>query len=147
MTPLPDDLVKSIPPLHMQDSLLDNQLTAHARRTLKDAGLTWFLLELHTDQDTFSAYLVGPRQEQFGYFSFGYLEEHLGVAALDVLGEIPGEGFILGVAEVPSAIEYDQSFPPQPLIDAVRAERVARHARGEGLPINATIAPHRAYYY
>ena len=147
MTPLPDDLVKSIPPLHMQDSLLDNQLTAHARRTLKDAGLTWFLLELHTDQDTFSAYLVDPRQEQFGYFSFSYLEEHLGIAALDVLGEIPGEGFILGLEELPSAIEYDHSFTPKPLIDAVKTERVARHAKGEGLHTSASLAPYRAYYY
>ena len=147
MTPLPDDLVKSIPPLHMQDSLLDNQLTAHARRTLKDAGLTWFLLELHTDQDTFSAYLVDPRQEQFGYFSFSYLEEHLGIAALDVLGEIPGEGFLLGLEELPSAIEYDHSFTPKPLIDAVKTERVARHAKGEGLHTSASLAPYRAYYY
>ena len=130
MTSLPDDVVKRIPPLHTQDNLPDNQLTAYARLTLKDAGLTWFLLELHTDQDTFSAYLVDPRQEQFGYFSFSYLEEHLGIAALDVLGEIPGEGFILGLEELPSAIEYDHSFTPKPLIGAVKTERVARHAKG-----------------
>ncbi len=147
MTLLPDDLVKRIPPLHTQDSLLDNQLTAYARLTLKEAGLTWFLLELHTDQDTFSAYLVDPRQEQFGYFSFSYLEEHLGIAALDVLGEIPGEGFILGLEELPSAIEYDHSFTPKPLIDAVKTERVARHAKGEGLHTSASLALYRAYYY
>src|SRR5436309_3285562 len=122
MTPLPDDVVKRIPPLHTQDNLPDNQLTAYARLTLKDAGLTWFVLELHTDQDTFSAYLVDPRQEQFGYFSFSYLEEHLGTATLDVLGEIPGEGFILGIEEVSSAIEYDQSFTQKPLVNAVRQE-------------------------
>src|SRR5207244_2561819 len=147
MTLLPNDLVKRIPPLHTQDNLPDNQLTAYARLTLKDAGLTWFLLEMHTDQDTFSAYLVDPRQEQFGYFSFSYLEEHLGIAALDVLGEIPGEGFILGLEELPSAIEYDHSFTPKPLVVAVREERIERHTKGEGLPTSSSLAPHRAYYY
>ncbi|HYT37000.1 MAG TPA: hypothetical protein VEL49_07430 [Ktedonobacteraceae bacterium] len=100
MTILPDDLVKRIPPLHTQDSLPDNSLTAYARLTLKDAGLTWYILELHSDQDTFSGYLIDPQKEQFGYFSFAYLEEHLGVAALDLLGEVPDEGFILGLSEV-----------------------------------------------
>ena len=147
MTLLPNDLVQRIPPLYTQDSLPDNQLTAYARLTVKAIGYTWFLLELHSDQDTFSAYLVDPRQEQFGYFSFAYLEEHLGIASLEVLGELPGGEVILGMAEVPSAIEYDQSFIPKPLVEAVRAERVARHAKGEGLPTNATLAPHRAYYY
>ena len=147
MTLLPDEIVKRIPPLHTQDSLPDDQLTAYARLTLKAIGLTWFLLELHTDQDTFSAYLIDPQKEQFGYFSFSYLEEHLGIATLDVLGEIPGEGFILGVQEIPSAIEYDQNFTPKPLGDAVRDERIERHAHGEGLPTSASLAPHRAYYY
>ena len=82
-TLLPDDLVKRIPPLHTQDCLPDNQLTAYARLTVKAIGYTWFVLELHGDQDTFSAYLIDPRQEQFGYFSFAYLEEHLGIASLD----------------------------------------------------------------
>ena len=147
MTLLPDELVQRIPPLHTQDNLPDNQLITYARLTLKDAGLTWFLLELHADQDTFSAYLIDPKQEQFGYFSFAYLEEHLGIAALDVLAEIPVEGFILGVEEIPSAIEYDHSFMPKPLIEAVREERKARHAKGEGLPTSRSLAPHRAYYY
>ena len=35
MTPLPDDVVKRIPPLHTQDNLPDTQLTAYARLTLK----------------------------------------------------------------------------------------------------------------
>src|SRR6266699_4997742 len=118
MTLLPNDLVKRIPPLHTQDNLADNQLTAYARLTLKDAGLTWFLLELNTDQDTFSAYLIDPQKEQFGYFSFTYLEEHLGVASLEVLGEIPGEGVILGLEEIPSALAYDQSFTPKRLVEA-----------------------------
>lgn len=144
---LPDDLVARIPPLHTQDSLPDNQLIAYARLTLKDAGLTWFVLELHRDQDTFSAYLIDSRQEQFGYFSFSYLEEHLGIAALDVLAEIPGEGFILGLSEVPSALAYNESFSPKPLIDAVREERILRHAKGEGLPTDSSLARHRAYYY
>ncbi len=147
MTLLPDDLVKRIPPLHTQDSLADNQLTAYARLTLKDAGLTWFLLELYSDQDTFSGYLIDPQKEQFGYFSFTYLEEHLGIASLDLLGEIPGEGFILGLAEVPSTIEYDHSFTPKPLVEAVRKERIAQHLKSQGLPTNASLAPHRAYYY
>ena len=71
----------------------------------------------------------------------------MGIASLEVLGELPGEGLILGMAEVPSAIEYDQSFSPKPLVEAVREERRKRHAKGEGLPTNATLAPHRAYYY
>lgn len=147
MTPLPNDLLQRIPPLHTQDSLPDNQLIAYARLTIKAVGYTWFVLELHGDQDTYSAYLIDPQQEQFGYFSFSYIEEHLGIASLDVLGEIPGEGFILGIAELPSVIEYDASFTPKPLIDAVRQERIMRHAHGEGLPTNASLAPHRAYYY
>ncbi len=147
MTPLPDDLVQRIPSLHIQDTLPDGQLIAYARLTLTDAGLTWFVLELHGDQDTFSAYLIDPNQEQFGYFSFAYLAEHLGIAALDVLAEIPGEGFILGLEEIPSAIEYDESFSPKPLVDAVREERIKRHAKGEGLPTNSSLARHRAYYY
>src|SRR5437588_9255956 len=147
MTLLPDDAVARTPPLHTQDSLPDDQLMSYARLTLKAIGMTWYLLELHSDQDTFSAYLVDPQKEQFGYFSFSYLEEHLGIASLEVLGELPGEGVILGMAEVPSAIEYDQSFSPKPLVEAVRAERRKRHAKGEGLLTSATIAPHRAYYY
>lgn len=147
MTLLPDDAVQRTPPLHTQDSLPDDQLMSYARLTLKDIGMTWYLLELHTDQDTFSAYLVDPEKEQFGYFSFSYLEEHLGIASLDVLGEIPGAGFILGFEEVSSAIEYDQSFSPKRLVDAVREEREERHTRGEGLPLSASLAPHRAYYY
>lgn len=147
MTQLPDDLVQCIPPLHTQDSLSDTQLTAYARLTLTVAGLTWFLLELHGDQDTFSGYLIDPEKEQFGYFSFAYLEEHLGIAALDVLAEIPGEGCILGLAQVPSAIAYDESFSPKPLIEAVRDERILRHAQGEGLPTDSSLALHRAYYY
>src|SRR2546423_12351546 len=131
----------------MQDSLPDNQLTAYARLTLKDAGLTWFVLELHSDQDTFSAYLIDPQQEQFGYFSFGYLEEHLGIASLEVLGELPGEGVILGMAEVPSAIEYDQSFTPKPLVEAVREKGQIGHSKREGVPTKATIEPQRAYMY
>lgn len=131
MTLLPRDTLNRIPPLHTQDSLPDDQLTAYARLTFKDIGLTWFLLELHTDQDTFSAYLIDPQNEQFGYFSFSYLEEHLGIATLDVLGEIPGEGFILGFGEIQSAIEYNQSFTPKPLGDVVRDERIERHAHGE----------------
>src|SRR5436305_2322975 len=124
MTPLPNDLVQHIPPLHTQDSLTDTQLTAYARLTVTDIGYTWFLLELHTDQDTFSAYLIDPNQEQFGYFSFSYLEEHLGIATLDVLAEIPGEGFVLGLEEIPSAIEYDESFTQKPLVNAVMQERI-----------------------
>jgi hypothetical protein len=147
MTILPDDLVKRIPPLHTQDSLADNRLTAYARLTLRDAGMTWYILELDTDQDTFSAYLIDPKQEQFGYFSFEYLEEHLGIAALDLLGEIPGEGFILGLSEIPSIIECDESFTTRLLVDAVRQERIKRHIIGEGLPTDASLAPHRAYYY
>lgn len=147
MTPLPDDLVQRIPPLHTQDTLSDDQLVAYARLTIKAIGYTWFVLELHGDQDTYSAYLIDPQKEQFGYFSFSYLEEHLGIAALDVLGEIPGSGFILGFAKVPSVFEYDESFTSKPLIDAVREERIMRHAQGEGLPIDVSLAPHRAYYY
>ncbi len=147
MTILPSDLVKRIPPLHTQDSLADNQLTTFARLTLKDAGLTWYILELHSDQDTFSGYLIDPKKEQFGYFSFAYLEEHLGIAALDLLGELPGEGFILGLSEIPSIIEYDESFTTRPLIEAIRQERIKRHIIGEGLPTDSSLAPHRAYYY
>jgi hypothetical protein len=133
--------------LHTQDSLPDNQLLAYARLTLKAIGYTWFLLELHTDQDTFSAYLIDPQKEQFGYFSFLYLEEHLGIAALEVLGEIPDEGMVFSLEEVSTTIEYDESFTPKPLIDAVRQERVTQHQHGEGLSTNASLAPHRAYYY
>src|SRR6266700_6135317 len=97
---LPEELRKQLPPLHTQDSLPDDQLIAYAKLTLKTIGLTWFILELHADEDTFSAYLIDPQKEQFGYFSFTYLEEHLGVAALDLLGEVPGEGFILGLSEL-----------------------------------------------
>jgi hypothetical protein len=147
MTILPSDLAKLIPPLHTQDSLPDNRLTAYARLTLKDAGMTWYILELDTDQDTFSAYLIDPQQEQFGYFSFEYLEEHLGIASLELLGEIQGEGFILGFSESPSVIEYDESFTTRPLIEAVKQERIKRHIIGEGLPTDASLAPHRAYYY
>jgi hypothetical protein len=144
---LPNDLVQRIPPLHTQDGLPDNQLIAYARLTITAIGYTWFLLELHTDQDTFSAYLVDPDKEQFGYFSFSYLEEHLGIAALNVLGEIPGEGMILSLEEIPSAIEYDEHFIQKPLIEAVREERRKRHAKGEGLSMSASLSPHRAYYY
>ena len=49
MTPLPDDLVQRIPPLHTQDSLPDTDLTAYARLTVKAIGYTWFVLELHGD--------------------------------------------------------------------------------------------------
>ena len=70
MTPLPDDLVARIPSLHTQDSLPDDQLKAYARLTIKALGLTFFLLELHGDQDTFSAYLIVPDIEEFGYLSF-----------------------------------------------------------------------------
>src|SRR5436309_2338180 len=141
MTLLPDDLVQRLPPLHTQDSLPDDQLIAYARLTLKAIGYTWFLLELHEDQDTFSAYLIDPQKEQFGYFSFAYIEEHLGIASIDVLGEIPGEGFILGLAEIPSVIAYDERFMQKPLIEAVREERTARQAHGEGLPISASLSP------
>jgi hypothetical protein len=144
---LPDDLLQRIPPLHTQDSLPDNQLTAYARLTIKAIDFTWFLLELHSDQDTFSAYLIDPQKEQFGYFSFSYIEEHLGIAALEVLGEIPGEGMILSLEEVPSAIAYDERFMQKPLVEAVRQERKKRHGQGEGLPISASLSPHRAYYY
>ncbi len=147
MTPLPDDLMQQIPPLHTQDTLPDDQLIAYARLTIKAIGLTWFVLELHEDQDTYSAYLIDPEKEQFGYFSFSYIEEHLGIAALEVLGEIPGSGFLLGFAEIPSVIEYDGSFTPKPLIEAVREERTERQAHGEGLPSDASLSPHRAYYY
>ena len=146
MSILPDDLVARIPPLHTQDSLPDAALTAYARLTLTEAGLTWFLLELHDDQDTFSGYLIDPKQEQFGYFSFAYLEEHLGTAAWDVLAGIPGEGFLLGLSEVPSGIAYDASFSPKSLLDAVKEERVQRLAKGKRFRPDAPLSPHRAYY-
>ncbi len=144
---LPGELRKQLPPLHTQDSLPDDQLIAYAKLTLKTIGLTWFILELHADEDIFSAYLIDPQKEQFGYFSFSYLEEHLGIAALDVLGEIPAEGMILSLEEVPSTIEYDENFTSKPLVEAVREERIKRRASGEGLPTDAILAPHRAYYY
>src|SRR6266700_5748891 len=138
----------SMPVVSSQISLLRNAyLYTTNGMVSKDAGLTWFLLELHSDQDTFSGYLTDPQKEQFGYFSFTYLEEHLGIASLDLLGEIPGEGFILGLAEVPSTIEYDHSFTPKPLVEAVRKERTAQHLKSQGLPTNESLAPHRAYYY
>lgn len=55
MTLLPDDVVKRLPPLHTQEWLSDDHLYAYARLTLKAAGYTWFLLELHTDHDIFNA--------------------------------------------------------------------------------------------
>jgi hypothetical protein len=148
MAILPTEVVRNTPPLHTQDKLPDEQLTAYARLTVSEIGYTWFLLELHTDEDTFSAYLIDLQKEQFGYFSFSYLEEHLGIAAIDILGEIPGTGTIVSLEEVPSIIEYDQNFSPKPLVEAVREERIRRWlAHGGGLYITDSIAPHRAYYY
>ena len=111
MTLLPDDVVKRLPPLHTQEWLSDDHLYAYARLTLKAAGFTWFLLELHTDQDTFSAYLIDPRQEQFGYFSFSYLDEHL--ASLQLMFSVRSQ-----VRDLSSVLE--NSHQPLRTINALR---------------------------
>jgi len=69
MTLLPEDAVARTPPC-IRRTVSWRPVIAYARLTLKAIGMTWYLLELYSDQDTFSAYLVDRRKKQFGYFSF-----------------------------------------------------------------------------
>ncbi len=120
---LPDEL--QVPVLHSQDQVPDEQLTAYGRLVCVEARLTWFVLELAPDHDTFSAYLVDSQNEQFGYFSFAYLERIL----------------------PPTVTATYEELIPTPLQEVVLAERARRHlAYGERRSSSPALAAHRAYY-
>jgi hypothetical protein len=123
---VPLEVKATIPPLHTQDTFPDEQLRAYVRLTCAELGCTWFILELHEDGDTFSAYWIEPDKEQFGSFSFDDLQ-----------------------ARLPVAIASDSGFTPRLLVDAVQQERRTRRVQGEpfGLDSTDSIAQHRAYYY
>src|SRR5215469_7075604 len=93
---VPEAVIASLPPLHTQDTLPDGEIHAYARLTCEARGLTWFVLELHEDGDTFSGYWITHETEQFGYFSFDDMDDRL-----------------------PEALAYDASFTPRLLLDAV----------------------------
>jgi hypothetical protein len=115
----------NIPLLHSQDSLSQEQLTTYGRLVFVQARLTWFVLEIAQDQDTFSAYMIGPQSEQFGYFSFSYFEKIT-----------PETATVLYV-----------TLTPTRLLDAVAAERSKRAQHyGERRVETADLAEHRAYY-
>lgn len=123
---LPEEVKAAIPPLHTQDPLPDEEVSAYARLTCEELGFTWFVLELHEDGETFSGYWIDQEKEQFGYFSLAHMQD-----------------------QIPFALAYDGSFIPERLVDAVRQERRTREARGERLGLKETdsLAEHRAYYY
>src|SRR6516162_9620282 len=105
---LPEEVKAAIPPLHTQDPLPDDQLSAYARLTCEELGMTWFVLGLDRDGDLFSAYGVDQEQESFGFFSLSHLQN-----------------------QVKRVIEHDVSFSKQLLLRAVKAER-RRRALGLG---------------
>jgi polysaccharide pyruvyl transferase WcaK-like protein len=120
---IPDEF--NLPALHSQDDFTQEQLTTYGRLVFLEARITWFLLEIAEDQDTFSAYMIDSRNEQFGYFSFSYLEK---------------------VTPKTATITYE-TLAPTRLLDAVAAERMRRALQyGERQVKTAALAEHRAYY-
>lgn len=120
---IPDAL--HVPPLHSQDSLSDQELTVYGRLFMRELRLTFFLLEIAEDGDTFSAYLFDPQNEQFGYFSFAYLEKTLPDIATSQYTELE----------------------PRLLVEAVAEERLRRFCEyGEPESKSRALAEHRAYY-